>query len=98
MTATAPKQAEVDQIAKEFAPDVVRIRLEVGQDWAEYPALYFRVIVSDDVARSEHPQAVTQAVRAAVEERLQLSGSEWTAYFNFRTVSEQAKLKEASWE
>ena len=46
MIATLPTQAQVDRIALDLAPDVVRIRLNISQDWSNDPAIYFRVILS----------------------------------------------------
>ncbi|MGA2214082.1 MAG: hypothetical protein ABSH31_12470 [Bryobacteraceae bacterium] len=39
MIATLPTQEQVDRIARELAPDVVRIRLNVRHDWSGEPAL-----------------------------------------------------------
>jgi hypothetical protein len=34
MIATLPTQEQVDRIALDLAPDVVRIRLNIAQDWS----------------------------------------------------------------
>ena len=47
MTASIPTQEDVDRIARELAPDVVRIRFKLGYDWSDDPAIYFRIILSD---------------------------------------------------
>ncbi len=50
MIATLPTQEQVDRIAHDLAPDVVRIRLNIAQDWSGDPAIYFRVILSDEAS------------------------------------------------
>ncbi len=40
MVATHPSEEQVQQIAKDLAPDVVRIRFNVGHDWPDDPAIY----------------------------------------------------------
>jgi hypothetical protein len=98
MTETLPTQEQVDQVARELAPDVVRIRLDVTEDWSGDPALYFRVILSDEASRREPLLAVTRLVRARVVEELRLEESDRYPYFRFRSESEQAKLREQLWE
>ena len=49
MISTLPTQDQVDQVVlRELAPDVVRIRMNVTRDWTDDPAIYFRVILSDE--------------------------------------------------
>jgi hypothetical protein len=98
MIETLPTQEQVDQVARELAPDVVRIRLLVSEDWSGDPALYFRVILSDEASRREPLLAVTRLVRAKVAEELRLEESDRHPYFRFRSESEQAKLREPLWE
>lgn len=98
MTSTAPTQAQVDIIAVELAPDVERIRLHVGEDFSGDPALYFRVLLSDEASRKERLAAVARTVRERLSEDLQLDDSDRFPYFRFRSKSEQAMLREAIWE
>jgi hypothetical protein len=81
MIATVPTQAQVDEIAHELAPAVVRIRLEVGQDWSEDPAVYFRVILSDEASQQERLAGATKMIRVRLSEALQLSELDRIAYF-----------------
>lgn len=97
MTATEPIQDQVDQVALDLAPDVLRIRCQIGQDWSEHPAVYFRVVLSDDASRPERLANVTGTVRGRLFETLGLSESARIPYFRFRSQSEQAKLGEAAW-
>jgi hypothetical protein len=64
MIATLPTQAQVDRIARDLAPDVVRIRLNISQDWSNDPAIYFRVILSDEASRGDRLADVAARVRS----------------------------------
>src|SRR2546423_1669049 len=76
MTETIPTQEQVDAIARELAPDVVRIRMRAGVDWSEHPAYHFKVILSDDASRPPRLYEVTKKVRNRVFDGLSLSDSE----------------------
>jgi hypothetical protein len=97
MTATLPTQEQVDRVARELAPDVVRIRFNEGPDWMERPSLFFRVLLSDEAGRDRLFE-VTRLVRRKVAEELQLAELDHHPYFRFRGKSEQAELQEPAWE
>lgn len=98
MIVTRPNQENVEQIARELAPDVVRIRFNVGQDWSEHPAIYFRVILSDAASRPDRLANVTGMVSGRIFNELGLSESDLIPYFKFRSQSEQAKLRDQAWD
>jgi len=95
---TLPTQEQVDRIASDLAPDVVHIRMRVGHDWSEHPAIYFRVILSDEASRRERLLEITQRVRGRVRNELGLDDLEHFPYFRFRSQSEQAQLRDPAWE
>ena len=99
MTTTAlPTQAQVDEVAQELNPDVVRIRMQVGKDWSDDPALTFRVLLSDQASRPDRLADVTPRVSGHLSERLKLSELDHLSYFRFRSESEQAQMKGKQWE
>jgi hypothetical protein len=95
---TLPTQEQVDRIARDLAPDVVHIRMRVGHDWSEHPAIYFRVILSDEASRRDRLGDVTELVREKVSNELGFDALEHFPYFRFRSQSEQAKLHDPAWE
>jgi hypothetical protein len=97
MTAALPTQEQVDRIARDLAPDVVRIRLDVKPDWTDDPALFFRVTLSDEASRRNPLREITGLVRAKVAEELRLEELDLHPYFRFRSYSEQAKLQDPTW-
>jgi hypothetical protein len=98
MIATLPTQEQVDQIALALAPHVIRIRLRAGKDWSEHPALYFRVVLSDEASLRDGLEEVTGRVRGKLVEGLGLAGLEHIPYFRFRSLSEQEKLQDPAWD
>src|SRR5437667_3951425 len=99
---TLVKETEVAEAVKEaereLAPDVIRIRFNVGEDWMGDPSLFFRVVLSDKASR---PMKRLGRVADRVEKRLRddprVAGTGLFSYFDFRNKSEQAALKEKAW-
>jgi hypothetical protein len=96
--ATLPTQEQVDRIARDLAPDVVHIRMDVGHDWSDHPAIYFRVILSDEASRRDRLGDVVELVREKVYNELGFAGLDHIPYVRFRSRSEQAQLRDPVWE
>jgi hypothetical protein len=94
------KQSEIEaairQVAHELAPDVVRIRYDIGEDWSGQWAIFFKVVLSDDAAKGRLREVATKVVRGLAK-RLDFSIMGVFPYHNFRSVSEQAALQEPAW-
>jgi hypothetical protein len=96
MIATLPTQEQVDAIARDLAPDVVRIRFGPDEDWAGDPAIYFRVVLSDEAARDRLAE-IARLVRDRLRGELRLRESGYIPYFNFRSQGEMAKISDPQW-
>ncbi len=82
-----------------LAPDVVRIRYSLADDWTGDPSIFYRVLLSDEVAsREEELGETAQRVREAVWNEVDAEQYGRHDYFNFRSLSEQAELKDPKWE
>src|SRR5579859_1269660 len=82
----------VDEVAKKFPKEVVRIRHSFSRDWDGDPAIYFRVVVTDEARRKVPLAELTGKIEGALIKDLELFTSEYSAYipyFNFRTKAEQ---------
>jgi len=90
--------AAVAEVLKEFAPSVKYIRFNVGQDWTGEWALFFRVMLSDDVSRNGQLGNIANRVMWRTTDRLDLPNLGMFPYFNFRSESEQAKLRDPDWD
>jgi hypothetical protein len=98
MIVTLPSQERVDEITRRLAPDVIRIRVNTGLDWSEHPALYFRVILSDEASQADRLADVTAEITTTLYNELGLAELDHIPYFRFRSESEQEKLKEKGWD
>lgn len=96
MTTSAPTQEQVDRIAAEFAPDVVRIFCAFRPDSFGDPAVYMRVVLSDDAAQ-QRLSDLSRAVRSRLADELELYNSGLVPHFRFRSASEQEQLGDQAW-
>jgi len=44
-------RAAIDEVERNLAPDVVRIRYDIGEDWSGQWAIFFRIVLTDEAAR-----------------------------------------------
>ena len=89
--------AAIAEVAQEMSPSVLHIRYEIGQDWSGDWAIFFRVLLSDEAS---HPQAlkpVTTRIRWRLAEKIDFAALGLRSYFNFRSRSEQEKMREPAW-
>ena len=87
---------KVQQAAKKF-PEIVRVRYNFDEDWTGAPAIYFRVVLTDDLGLGGIG-GVARRIRESIAGDLQLYETEYFPFFYFRLKSEQDRVKEASWE
>ena len=95
------KQQEVNaaiaQVVNQLAPQVVHIRYDIGLDWSGDGAIFFRVLLSDEASTGNNLRTVTTQVERMLSERLDFEGMGVFSYFNFRSQSEQAAMREPAW-
>jgi hypothetical protein len=88
--------AAIRGVANLLAPDVVRIRYEIGKDWSDDWAIFFRILLSD-VAAKKRLNDVANQVERRLDELLDFQGMGVFPYYNYRSESEQAVLREKAW-
>ena len=95
----------VKKVESQFATDVARIRYSIGEDWAQDPAIFFRILVTKDMGPRDWiklPEKRAEVLRISdgVSEALrnEINTDVFQPYFSFRTVSEQEKLHDPEWE
>ncbi len=78
-----------------FPPGVVNLRYTIDNDWSGDPAVFFWITLSDEAAHPTVLPQTTRQIRNFITQQLDPAG-QWDLipYFNFRSQSEQAKLKE----
>jgi hypothetical protein len=90
--------AGVERAAKALSADVVRIRYDIGSDWTDNPAVFFKIILTDKASRPANLRDVIQRVSLKIGNEARIDETGLHAYFSFRSQSEQAKLKESEWD
>jgi hypothetical protein len=91
-------QDAVRAVEKEFSPQVVRIVHSFGEDHAGFPAIYFRILVRDEDAPVARLHDVARRLSIALMNRAKTDENSLNAYFNYRSVSEQEKLRDPDWD
>lgn len=95
----------IKTVEAQFPDKIERIRFSVGEDWADDPALFFRILLKDSsdteiVWRGDDrgrrvfdlSRLITDALRKEV------NVDDLQPYFTFRSVSEQEKLRDPKWD
>jgi hypothetical protein len=89
--------AAVEEVAREMAPWVRRIRFKVDEDWTGQETVFLRVLLSDEAVKDEHRMSVVNQVRRKTSERI-IPRFDLFPHFNFRSESEQEEMKDPAWD
>ena len=86
-------EAAVAKAAQRLSPCVVSLMPAVEDDWSGDPAVFFTVVLKDEV-NPESLFRVTNEVRDTIESDV-APREEWGVlpYFSFRSESEQARIE-----
>jgi hypothetical protein len=88
----------VRDVERAFSPQVVRIGHSFGEDSAGYPAIYFRILVRDEVAPVAHLKDLARRLGIALMNGVKTDENGLHAYFEYRSVAEQEKLRDPDWD
>jgi len=91
----AELQKKLNSIMPQPSPGVVKWRHTFGNDWAGDPAIFFWVTLSDDASTKDKLSQTTEGFKRVFSESIDFQ-NDWDLipYFNFRSESEQALLKD----
>lgn len=82
-----------------FAPQVVRIQYTLENNHYGDPAITFRVLVRDDAAHDiDQLYELSEKISKTLTNEAQTYEIGLDAYFGYRTVSEQEKLRDPMWK
>ena len=89
--------AAVSNAASALPHPIVSITPSLGADWNGESAVFFQIVLPDGTPRDQLLNLTKQISQLIVQQVQPLE--EWGVlpYFNFRTQSEQARIKEPSW-
>lgn len=89
-------EEKVQQAAKKF-PEIVRIRHSFDEDWTGEPAIYFRIVLSDDVGLGGIGE-VGRRIRESIPNDLEIYETDYLPFFYFRLKAEEDRVREPEWE
>jgi hypothetical protein len=90
--------AAIANVERMLGEDVVRLRYTVGTSWSEQPAIFFRILLTDQASKRDRLREVISRIRAVIEEQVDPRNSwDLVPYYTFRSQSEQDMLKEPAW-
>ena len=90
--------AAVSEVERQFHPWVIHIRYSFREDSSGEPAVFFKILLSDEASRRDGLLDLTNRISDAIlwqVEPLERWGV--LPYFNYRSKSEQAVLQEPAW-
>ena len=89
--------SSVKRAEQALTPEVVCIRYSIGPDWTGDRSIFFRIILSDAASRPERLRKIAQRVENRILREVKAEDLGLQTYFNFRSLSEQAELKDPAW-
>jgi len=101
-TSSSVQEQEIDsavhRVESKFAKEVDHIRYSLGENWVGAPSIFFRVVVRDEASRGDHElYELSNKVSISLMNEAKTDENGLYAYFDFRSMSEQAKLKDPAW-
>jgi hypothetical protein len=92
---TQPVDLSTSLNAVQLPPTVVKWRYTVDDDWTGDPSLFFWITLADRAAQPQNLHQTTKDIIDVITQRVDPRG-QWglIPYFNFRSQTEQAELKE----
>jgi hypothetical protein len=90
--------AGVRRAERDLAPDVIRIMCSFAEDVQGNFSLFFRIVISDAISTPANLRETTQRIIAKVSRLIKSEELGLQTYFNFRSESEQAVLRDPLWE
>jgi acid stress-induced BolA-like protein IbaG/YrbA len=91
-------KAGVQRAERALAPEVIRIMYSYSVDVTGDQSLFFRIVISDQAAAPTRLRETTQRIIAKVMAEIKSQELGLETYFNFRSRSEQAMLRDPFWE
>jgi hypothetical protein len=90
---------EFNKLRHKSIPGVVKWHYTLENDWSGDPGIFFWVVLTDDASKPEKLRTTKAAFMNLINKKVDLRGV-WglIPYFNFRSVSEQANLKDEVYE
>ena len=81
-----------------LGPDVERLRYSLEEDWSGDPAIFFKIVLSEDASRDDRFLEAISRIEAAIDRHLDPQ-LEWGlfCYINYRGHAEFSARQDAAW-
>ena len=88
----------INDLRPELGPDVVDLTYTLGDDWSGDPAIFFRIVLSDEASRRDRLYKLTSEIQNMIVQHLEPL-EQWGVlpYFSYRSQAEQAVLQGKPW-
>src|ERR1039458_8278022 len=90
----AELQKKLNGIMPQPSAGVARWRHTFGNDWAGDPAIFFWVTLTDEASKKDKLSQTTEGFKKVIGDIDFQNDWDLIPYFNFRSESEQASLKD----
>ena len=90
-------KSAVQRVESLFAQDVDHINYSLEENWIGAPSVFFRVVVRDEAAPMGRLLELSDRISMSLLNEAKTDEMGLYSYFDFRSVSEQAKLQELAW-
>ena len=90
-------QAAVQRVEARFAGQVDHINYSFGANSIDAPSIFFWVVVRDEASGIDHLRELAQTVAISLMNEAKTDENGLYAYFDYRSVKEQAKLQDPAW-
>jgi len=89
--------AAVDHAASTLPPGI-SVTPALGTDWDGEPAVFFQIVLADNAGARAQLLALTKQISQGIVQQVQPL-EEWGVlpYFDFKTQTDKAKMKEPAW-
>ena len=94
---TPQLHADVRRAAQPLGADVVHINFEIGFDVMGFASIFFNIVLTDEASSPARLRFVTQQIALTLMNQLKTDENGVHAYFNFRSQSEVAHVKDPAW-
>jgi hypothetical protein len=76
----------------------VSLAYVLGEDWSGHPAIFFRIVLSEEASRCDRLLKATNQIEDVVRDGIQQL-EQWGVlpYFTYRSPSEQAARNDQAW-
>lgn len=90
--------AKVRRVERALAPEVVHIRHTFAPDWSGEESLFFRILLSDAASAPNKLRQTTRKIEDKILAEIKADELGLLTYFNYRSKTEQADLRDPIWD